>query len=92
MLLVSGAATAFLWDRCAREGGRFIGPRSWRLLLPLVFGMLVIVPPQSYFEVVEKLPGGYHDGYLAFWARYLAGDGWFCREDDCLDLPTWNHL
>jgi glucan biosynthesis protein C len=50
------------------------------------------VPPQSYFEVVEKLPGGYHDGYLAFWARYLAGDGTFCRDDDCLDLPTWNHL
>src|SRR5690606_28112199 len=71
---------------------RFLGPRSWRLLLPLVFGMLVIVPPQSYYEVVEKLPGGYGDGYLAFWARYLAGDGSFCRGDDCLDLPTWNHL
>ena len=92
LFLVSGAATAFLWDRCGRDGGRFIGPRSWRLLLPLLFGMLVIVPPQSYFEVVEKLPGGYHDGYLTFWGRYLAGDSSFCREDDCLDLPTWNHL
>ncbi|WP_372014237.1 acyltransferase family protein [Pseudoxanthomonas sp. 10H] len=92
LFLVSGAATAFLWDRCRRDGGRFIGPRSWRLLLPLLFGMLVIVPPQSYFEVVEKLPGGYHDGYLAFWARYLAGDGSFCRDGDCLELPTWNHL
>jgi surface polysaccharide O-acyltransferase-like enzyme len=92
LFLVSGAATAFLWERCRRDGARFLGPRSWRLLLPLLFGMLVIVPPQSYFEVVEKLPGGYHDGYLAFWARYLAGDGSFCRDDDCLDLPTWNHL
>ena len=92
LFLVSGAATAFLWDRCGRDGARFIGPRSWRLLLPLLFGMLVIVPPQSYFEVVEKLPGGYHDGYLTFWGRYLAGDSSFCREDDCLDLPTWNHL
>jgi hypothetical protein len=92
LFLVYGAATAFLWDRCRRDGGRFIGPRSWRLLLPLVFGMLVIVPPQSYFEVVEKLPGGYHDGYLAFWARYLRGDGSFCDDDGCLVLPTWNHL
>ena len=92
LFLVSGAATAYLWERCRRDGSRFAGPRSWRLLLPLVFGMLVIVPPQSYFEVVEKLPGGYHDGYLAFWARYLAGDGSFCRDDDCLALPTWNHL
>ena len=98
LFLVSGVATAFLLGKVRREAAasgirpRFLGPRSWRLLLPLVFGMLVIVPPQSYYEVVEKLPGGYGDGYLAFWARYLAGDGSFCRDDDCLDLPTWNHL
>ena len=98
LFLVSGAATAFLLDRVRRQaaatGGRprFLGPRSWRLLVPLAFGMLVVVPPQSYYEVVDKLPGGYHDGYLAFWARYLAGDGSFCRGDDCLTVPTWNHL
>ncbi len=39
---------------------RFLGGRSWRLLVPLLFGMLVIVPPQAYYEVVEQLPGGYH--------------------------------
>ena len=98
LFLVSGVATAFLLGKARREAAasgirpRFLGPRSWRLLLPLVFGMLVIVPPQSYYEVVEKLPGGYDEGYLAFWARYLAGDDSFCRGDDCLDLPTWNHL
>ncbi|WP_202841902.1 acyltransferase family protein [Luteimonas saliphila] len=98
LFLVSGAATAFLLGKAraeaTRDGGRirFLGPRSWRLLVPLLFGMLVIVPPQSYYEVVDKLPGGYHDGYLAFWGRYLAADGSFCRGDDCLILPTWNHL
>ncbi|HET6434991.1 MAG TPA: acyltransferase [Xanthomonadaceae bacterium] len=86
LFLVSGAATGFLLDR----PGRFLGPRSWRLLLPLAFGMLVVVPPQSYYEVVEKL--GYGDGYLAFWGRYLRADGSFCRDGDCLVLPTWNHL
>ncbi|MCF7220313.1 acyltransferase [Marilutibacter chinensis] len=89
LFLVSGAATAFMLER--RPQG-FVGNRSWRLLLPLAFGMLVIVPPQSYYEVVEKLPGGYHDGYLAFWSRYLQGDGSFCRDGDCLRVPTWNHL
>ena len=49
-------------------------------------------PPQAYYEVVENLPGGYHDGYLAFWGRYLLADPTFCRDNDCLDLPTWNHL
>ena len=86
LFLVSGAATGFLLDR----PGRFLAPRSWRLLLPLAFGMLVVVPPQSYYEVVEKL--GYGDGYLAFWGRYLQADGSFCRDGDCLILPTWNHL
>ncbi|SDQ65150.1 Acyltransferase family protein [Pseudoxanthomonas sp. CF385] len=98
LFLVSGAATAFLLEKArdaATAGGvrtRFLGSRSWRLLLPLVFGMLVIVPPQSYYEVVEQLPGGYHAGYLAFYARYLAGYDGFCDADGCLDMPTWNHL
>jgi surface polysaccharide O-acyltransferase-like enzyme len=90
LFLVSGSATAFL---LAKTPKGFMGSRSWRLLLPLIFGMLVIVPPQSFYEVLDsRIPGGYHDGYLAFWARYLAGDGSFCDDDGCLDLPTWNHL
>ncbi|GAB3333132.1 acyltransferase family protein [Marilutibacter aestuarii] len=89
LFLVSGVATASILEH-RRKG--FVRMRSHRLLWPLLFGMLVVVPPQAYYEVVEKLPGGYHDGYLAFWGRYLAGDGSFCRDGDCLDLPTWNHL
>ncbi len=90
LFLVSGTATAFLLQR--RPHG-FLGARSWRLLLPLVFGMLVVVTPQAYYEVVEsRIPGGYHDGYLAFWGRYLAHDTGFCDDDGCLDVPTWNHL
>lgn len=99
LFLVSGAATAFLVARSEQvaraDGGRprFLGARSWFLLVPLLFGMLVVVPPQSYYEVLDsRYPGGYHDGYLAFWARYLRGDGSFCDDDGCLDLPTWNHL
>ncbi|MET0718743.1 MAG: acyltransferase [Pseudoxanthomonas sp.] len=90
LFLVSGAASAFLF---ARQPDGFLKSRSWRLLVPLIFGMLVVVPPQSYYEVLEsRIAGGYHDGYLAFWMRYLAGDGTFCDDDGCLDLPTWNHL
>src|SRR5690606_26209420 len=73
LFLVSGVATAFLLAQAQRQAAagdgrvRFLGNRSWRLLLPLLFGMAVVVPPQSYYEVVEQLPGGYHDGFLAFW-------------------------
>lgn len=89
LFLVSGAATAFL---LAKRPAGFMRSRSWRLLPPLLFGMLVIVPPQSWFEVIAKLPGGYDEGYLRFWGRYLAADDGFCRDGECLVLPTWNHL
>lgn len=92
LFLVSGAATAFLFEKNRTAGQGFLGPRSWRLLVPLLFGMYVIVTPQSYYQVVEQLPGGYHEGYLAFWGRYVMHDGSFCRDGDCLRLPTWNHL
>lgn len=89
LFLVSGAASAFLLAKMPKG---FLGSRSWRLLLPLIFGMLVIVPPQSYYELLDSRFPGYHDGYLAFWGRYLSADGTFCDDDGCLVLPTWNHL
>lgn len=90
LFMVSGAASAFL---LAKTPKGFLGSRSWRLLLPLIVGMVLIVPPQSYYEVLDSgYPGGYHDGYLAFWGRYLSADQTFCDSDGCLLLPTWNHL
>jgi surface polysaccharide O-acyltransferase-like enzyme len=52
--------------------------------------MLVIVPPQAYFEVIEKLQ--YQGSYGDFMRLYVGGYAGFCKEGDCLDLPTWNHL
>ncbi|HEY9552740.1 acyltransferase family protein [Allosphingosinicella sp.] len=88
LFLVSGVATRFMTDKLAP--GALAGRRTARLLPPLLLGMLVIVPPQSYYEVVEK--HAYSDGYFAFWSRYLAADQSFCQAGECLILPTWNHL
>jgi glucan biosynthesis protein C len=87
LFFVAGAASHFLLQKM--RPGAFVRRRSLRLLVPLVFGMLVIVPPQPYFEVVEKL--GYAGGYRAFMGLYISGYDGFCK-DGCLDLPTWNHL
>ena len=88
LFLVSGVATGFL---LARTGaGNFLGRRTGRLLIPLAFGMLVIVPPQSYLEVVEKLR--YAGSFAEFYRLYITGFHGFCRGSDCLILPTWNHL
>ncbi len=88
LFLVSGAATSFMMNKIS--AGKLARSRSWRLLIPLIFGMLLIVPPQSYYEVVEKLQ--YGDGYIAFWARYLAGHSTFVINEKRLITPTWNHL
>jgi glucan biosynthesis protein C len=88
LFLVSGVATGYL---LARQGaGHFLGQRSTRLLIPLAFGMLVIVPPQSYLEVVEKI--SYAGGFAEFFRLYITGFHGFCRGTDCLIMPTWNHL
>ena len=62
LYFISGVATAFLYRNAlvTPSGAGFAGQRSWRLLLPLIFGMLVIVVPQAYYEVLEsRYPGGY---------------------------------
>ena len=93
LFVVSGVATAFLLAKANRGDGRFLGRRSWRLLLPLLFGMYVVVPPQVYYELVEKVPGGFHASYAAFMATYLRGGDFYCAAPgDCVDAPTWNHL
>lgn len=91
LFLIAGAAAQGLFARRGALGT--LKDRSLRLLLPLVFGMAVIVTPQAYFEVLTKapqlLPGD--GGYLDFWAAYLKG-GKYCRGLDCMTVPTWNHL
>jgi glucan biosynthesis protein C len=89
LFLISGVASRFMLGKSTP--GAFLRQRSWRLLLPLVFGMLVIVPPQPYFEVIEKY--GYTGSYLEFMQLYLHNyRGFITGPGAHLILPTWNHL
>lgn len=88
LFLVAGVAAGMALARLG--GAAFLRRRSVRLLLPLAFGVLAVVPPQSYFEVVEDV--GYDGGYLHFLGLFLRGYGGFCDHDGCLFMPTWNHL
>ncbi|CCE03351.1 acyltransferase family protein [Bradyrhizobium sp. STM 3809] len=88
LFLVSGVATRFMLGKYDLKA--LLGARSVRLLVPLVFGMLVIVPPQSYAQVVESV--GYSGGFLDFYLRhYLGFSVQFCP-GPCVVMPTWNHL
>ena len=88
LFMISGVASAFMLRKISAM--TFLRQRSVRLLVPLIFGMLVIVPPQPYFEIIEKI--AYQGSYLDFLRLYISGYHGFCKDHSCLDLPTWNHL
>jgi peptidoglycan/LPS O-acetylase OafA/YrhL len=88
LFLVSGVATRFMLRKYPL--GPLLRSRSARLLIPLIFGMLVIVPPQAYDQIVESL--GYSAGFTDFYlTHYFAFGAQFCPSP-CILLPTWNHL
>jgi glucan biosynthesis protein C len=89
IFLVSGIASAFLLK--SGQPWRFLRQRNRRLLIPLLFGCLVIVPVQPYVQGVVN--GAVDPGFLAFLARYFSGGPWPPEAfDGWSNSFTWNHL
>ncbi len=89
LFFISGVAMRFMADKMPAL--RLAGSRFNRLFWPLLFGMVFIVPPQSFYQVVEHY--GFTGNYLEFWGKYLSHyTGWCNDADGCLIVPTWNHL
>ena len=65
--LISGIAIRFVLAKVSLF--RFVTQRSYRLLLPLAFGVLVIVPPQLYFEMTAN--GDLHSSYWQFYQEFF---------------------
>jgi glucans biosynthesis protein C len=88
LFLVSGAVT---WLYLGKVPTQFaLRDRTRRLLAPLLCGVLLLVPPQSYVEVMQKY--GYSGSFTQFLGVYFSGSKQFCTLGKCLILPTWNHL
>ena len=51
LFFISGVGISFAFK--SRSGWRFMGERTRRLFIPIVFGMLVIVPPQIYCQRMQ---------------------------------------
>lgn len=83
LFVIAGAGMWFALKR--RSGSAFIAERTWRLLVPAVVGMFLIVPPQVYLERVFH--GDWSGGYLAFvWQRV------FQFEPYPAGNFSWHHL
>jgi hypothetical protein len=81
LFFVSGAGTFFALGK--RTGSVFVKERFVRLFIPLVFGILIIIPPQVYYERLSQ--HAFEGSYLQFYPHFYKGlypSGNF----------TWNHL
>jgi hypothetical protein len=85
LFVVSGYASRALYAKSASVRS-FLGNRNARLLLPLLFGIAVIVPPQSWVELTTQ------HGYTQSFAWFFTRDYFRFGTLDGIILPTWNHL
>lgn len=60
LFLISGTGTVLAFSK--RTWTQFFKERTGRLLVPLVFGVLVIVPPQTYYQFIDK--------FSSYWQIY----------------------
>ena len=81
LFLVAGAASA--WAARRRTASQLLTARLWRLGVPFLFGMVVLIPPQRWIEA------RHHAGFDGTFAEFLRAD--LQRlSDTALSLsPTW---
>lgn len=85
LFLVSGYASAALFAKTGAAGA-FLRSRSARLLIPLIFGIIVVVPVQPWIELMTQ--HGYAHGFAHFWLH----DYFRFGSLEGIVLPTWQHL
>lgn len=96
IFLISGIALSLIEPKVTRL--KLLNIRFTRVLLPLLFGMFLIVPPQVYFELVQS--EGYSASYFEFLTLYLDFSTEQYAEHQLLSsrtglsfgLLTYNHL
>jgi peptidoglycan/LPS O-acetylase OafA/YrhL len=85
LFIVAGFASRALLAKLDRPGA-FAWERTKRLIVPLLFAMVLIIPPQSWVRLV--VDHGYAHDYL----YYLAHDAFRFGQLDGVTLPGWEHL
>jgi hypothetical protein len=86
LFFISGAGTFFALRK--RSFGSYAGERVRRLFVPLIFGMLVIVPPQIYIEWLFK--GKFDGSYADFYPQVFNFQPY--KEDLTGGAFSWHHL
>ena len=79
LLVISGAGTFYALG--FRKAGTYMSERFKRLIIPLIFGMLVVVPPQIYLEKIKNY-ASYLDFYPTIFEMVPSPEG----------NTSWHHL
>lgn len=88
LFTISGVAGRFLIAKIGADG--FALDRLRRLLVPVLTGMFIVIPPQTWIELIDK--GRTKADYLSFWIySYLAADQTLVKPLH-KSMPTWDHL
>jgi glucan biosynthesis protein C len=64
LFFLAGAASWFALG--FRSGGRYAGERGKRLMVPFLFGVAVIIPPQQYVGMLTNT-----DAHRSWWSQYV---------------------
>jgi len=89
LFLLSGMALALARQKFS--AWQLLRLRASRLLIPLLFGMFVVVVPQVYFEALSQQL--ITPGYVEFWWQYIQPNTELLPEHhSAIGLLTWNHL
>lgn len=81
LMVLAGAAAFYALRR--RTAKKFARERVTRLLVPLIVGILILVPPQVYLE--RRLEGAVHGSFIAFYPHFF--EGLYPRGN-----LSWHHL
>lgn len=83
LFFISGVALRFLFGKLGAAG--LAKDRVVRMGLPILAGVVLIVAPQSWLQLVES--GEFQGGFFDFWPHYIDP-----ASDFSITTPTWNHL
>jgi len=100
MVLSSVLLNRYQTDSSEHRSGKWfrslsvISERTQRILIPLIFGMFVIVAPQVYIEwSVNGIIDSTHTSFTDFYLSYINPNTlWLPDKQSDIGLLTWNHL
>lgn len=74
LFFISGVGTAFAFSKRSWKG--FIIERARRLLIPLIFGVVVLIPPQVYYEKIFEFTS-FREAYITILFKLEVNHLWF---------------